>query len=158
MCPRGPNISVPTYPKACGACLYLTGKIHIDVTEMDGLNIFVSGEYPGIQRLYAVCTLKLYRAYAKSTLSMLICRYTKVIMNRKDHNLQTTPWHRKEEPHSNHETPGKQSKATSSLLPIETIAKLEWTKSNAHQSIEQLQNPKMGVTINNESTTTEPPS
>ena len=33
------------------------------------------------------------------------------------------------------------------------IAKLEWTQSNAHQ----IPNPTMGVTINNESTTTEPP-
>ena len=37
------------------------------------------------------------------------------------------------------------------------IAKLEWTQSNAQQNIEQLQNHTMGVTINNESTTTEPP-
>ena len=37
------------------------------------------------------------------------------------------------------------------------IAKLEWTQSNAQQNIEQLQNPTMGVTINNVSTTTEPP-
>ena len=39
------------------------------------------------------------------------------------------------------------------------IAKLEWTQSNAQQNIKQLQNPTMGVTINNESTTTttEPP-
>ena len=36
-------------------------------------------------------------------------------------------------------------------------AKLEWTQSSAQQNIEQLQNPKMGVTINNQSTTTEPP-
>ena len=37
------------------------------------------------------------------------------------------------------------------------VAKLEWTQSNAQQNIEQLQNPTIGVTINNESTTTEPP-
>ena len=37
------------------------------------------------------------------------------------------------------------------------IAKLEWIQSNAQQNIEQLQNPTMGVTIKNESTTTEPP-
>ena len=37
------------------------------------------------------------------------------------------------------------------------IAKLEWTHSNAQQNIEQLQNPTMGVTISNESTTTELP-
>ena len=46
----------------------------------------------------------------------------------------------------------KQSKATSSLFTIEMIAKLEWTQSNAQQNIEQLQNPIMGITINNEST------
>ena len=34
--------------------------------------------------------------------------------------MQTNQWHREEEPHNNHETPGKQklSKATSSLFPI----------------------------------------
>ena len=52
----------------------------------------------------------------------------------------------------------KQSKATSSLFPIEMIAKLEWKQSNTQQNIEQLQNPTMGVTINSESKTTEPPS
>ena len=46
----------------------------------------------------------------------------------------------------------KQSKATSSLFPIEMIVKREWTQRNAHQNIEQLQNPAKGVTINNEST------
>ena len=39
----------------------------------------------------------------------------------------------------NHEAPGRQSKSTSSLFPIEMIAKLEWTQSNAQQNIEQLQ-------------------
>ena len=51
----------------------------------------------------------------------------------------------------------KQSKATGSFFSIKTIAKLEWTQINAQQNIEQLQNPTIGVTINNESTTTEPP-
>ena len=50
----------------------------------------------------------------------------------------------------------KQGKATSSLFPIETIAKLEWTQRNAQQYIEQLQTPTMGVRINNETTTTKP--
>ena len=35
------------------------------------------------------------------------------------------------------------------------IAKLERAQSNVQQNIEQLQNSTMGVTINNESTTTE---
>ena len=51
----------------------------------------------------------------------------------------------------------KLSKATSSLFPIKMIAKLEGTESNVQQNIEQLQTPTMGVTINNKSTTTEPP-
>ena len=34
------------------------------------------------------------------------------------------------------------------------IAKLKWTQSNTQQNIEQLQNPTMGVTINNKRTTT----
>ena len=44
----------------------------------------------------------------------------------------------------------KQSKATSSLFPIEMIAKLQWTQSKAQQNIEQLQNHTMG--INNQKT------
>ena len=69
-------------------------------------------------------------------------------MIRKYHNhkLQTTPWHREEEPLNHHETPGRQIKqAISSLFPIKMIA------------IEQLQTPTMGVTINKKSTTTETP-
>ena len=37
------------------------------------------------------------------------------------------------------------------------IVKLEWTQSKAQRNIEHLQNPTMEVTIDNESTTTEPP-
>ena len=40
----------------------------------------------------------------------------------------------------------KLSKATSSLFPIKMIAILEWTYSNIHQNIVQLQTPTMGVT------------
>ena len=49
-----------------------------------------------------------------------------------NHKLQTNPWHREEEPHSiTRQQEDKQSKATSSLFPIEMIAKLEWIQSNA---------------------------
>ena len=41
--------------------------------------------------------------------------------------------------------------------PSRWLQKLEWTQRNEQQNIEQLQNPIMGVTINNESTTKEPP-
>ena len=59
-------------------------------------------------------------------------------MIRKYHNhkLQTTPWHREEEPLNHHETPGRQ------------------IKQSNQQNIEQLQTPTMGVTINKKSTTT----
>ena len=38
-------------------------------------------------------------------------------MIRKYHNhkLQTNPWHRKHEPHNDHETPGRQSKQSNQL-------------------------------------------
>ena len=78
-------------------------------------------------------------------------------MIRKYHNhkLQTNPWHREEEPHNNHETPGRQTKQSNQLsLPHQDDCK---TRMNVQQNIEQLQNPTMGVTINNESTTIEPP-
>ena len=66
------------------------------------------------------------------------CRQTRGIM-RKSHTSITR--HKGD----------KQSKATSSLIPIKMIA-----QSNVQQNIEQIQNPTMGVTINNESPTTEP--
>ena len=71
-----------------------------------------------------------------------------------NHKLQTTPWHREEESHNNHKTPGRLSKATSSLLHINMVAKLESTSSHAQLNVEQLQNSTIGVTINNESTAT----
>ena len=40
---------------------------------------------------------------------------------------------------SNHKKPGKQDKATSSLFPIQMIAKLERTQSNAQQNMKQTQ-------------------
>ena len=64
--------------------------------------------------------------------------------------------HRKEEPH-NHETPGRQTKQINQLpLPNQDNCKTRRDKNNA-QKIEQLQTPTTGVTINNKSTTTEPP-
>ena len=50
----------------------------------------------------------------------------------------------------------KKSNASISLLPIEIIVKLKWTQSNVQQNIEQLQNPLMGVKIDNKSSATEP--
>ena len=76
------------------------------------------------------------------------------------HKLHTNHSHRKEEPHNNHETPGRQTEQSNQLsLPHPDDCKTRiWTQRNAQQNIEQSQNPTMGVTINNESTTTEPPA
>ena len=82
-------------------------------------------------------------------------------MIRKYHNckLQTNPQHRKEEPHKNHETLGRQTKPSNQLsLPHQDDCKTRnGHKSNVQQNMEQIHNLTMGVTINNESTTTEPP-
>ena len=51
-----------------------------------------------------------------------------------NHKLQTTPWHREEEPLNHHETPGRQSKAISSLFLTKMIAILERTQSNIQQT------------------------
>ena len=80
-------------------------------------------------------------------------------MIRKYHNhkLQTTPWHREEEPPNHHEAPGRQIKQSNQRSLPKMIAILEWKYSNIQENIEQLQTPTMGVTINKKSTTTEPP-
>ena len=83
-----------------------------------------------------------------------------IIRQYHKHKMQTKPWYREEEPHNNHETPGRQTKQSNQLsLSHQDDCKNKmdkWIQSNAQQNIEQLQNPTMGVTINNESTTTEP--
>ena len=81
-----------------------------------------------------------------------------MIRKYRNHKLQTNSSRREEEPHNNltRYQKDKESKAASSLFLIEMIAKLKWTQSNTQQNIQQLQNPTMGVTINNESTTIEP--
>ena len=81
-------------------------------------------------------------------------------MIRKYHNhkLQTTPWHREEEPLNHYETPGRQIKQSNQLsLPHQDDCNTKMDTSNVQQNIEQLQTPTMGVTINKKSTTTEPP-
>ena len=37
------------------------------------------------------------------------------IVSEYDHKLQTTPWHREEEPLNHHETPGRQIKQSNQL-------------------------------------------
>ena len=82
-----------------------------------------------------------------------------MIRKNYNHTPQTNPWHRENEPHNNnsHKTPGRQkSKATSSLFPTKMIAKLEKPQHTAQLNMEQ-RTTAMGASINNESTTSEPP-
>ena len=59
---------------------------------------------------------------------------------------------------NNHKASGRQkSKATSCLVPIKTIAKLERTQNNTQQNMEQSQSPTMGATINGGTVITELP-
>ena len=83
------------------------------------------------------------------TCSKIVSEYVSKYHN---HKLQVNPWHREEEPHYNHETPGRQTLQSNqlSLFPIKMIAKLEWTQSIAQQNIEKVQNPTMEVTTTNQ--------
>ena len=75
----------------------------------------------------------------------------------QNHKLQTNPWHREEEPHNNHETPGRQTKQSNQLsLPNQDDCKTRMDIKERTKNIEQLQTLTMGVSINNKSTTTEP--
>ena len=69
-------------------------------------------------------------------------------MTRRPNDFKiVSEYNHEEEPHHNYETPERQTKQS------KMIAKLERTQSNEQQNIEQLQNPTMGVTINNNRTT-----
>ena len=73
-------------------------------------------------------------------------------MIRKYHNheLQTNPWHSEDKPLNNQKTPERQTKQSNQLsLPHQDYCKARMDL-NAQQNIEQLQNPTMGVTINND--------
>ena len=90
---------------------------------------------------------------------MPLLKIVSMIRNYHNHKLQTNPWHDEEEQRIINETQRRQTKQNYRLsLPIKMITKQDWTQSDAQQNIEQLQNPTMGVTIHNESTTSEPPS
>ena len=76
-------------------------------------------------------------------------------MIRKCHNhkLQTNPWQRKNEPHYNHETTGRQTKQSNDTsLPDQDDCKTRMDikqRTTAHT-------PTTGVTINNKSIAIEP--
>ena len=42
-------------------------------------------------------------------LTTLILKIVRMIRKYHNHKLQTNPWHREEEPHNHHKTPGRQT-------------------------------------------------
>ena len=50
-----------------------------------------------------------------------------IIRKYNNHKLQINPWHRKVEPHNNHETPGRQTKESNQLsfFSIKMIAGMQ---------------------------------
>ena len=81
-------------------------------------------------------------------------------MIRKYHNhkLQTNPWHREEEPHNNHDTPGRQTKQSNQLsLPHQDDCKTRSDIKKHTTKYRTISDSYNGATINNKSTTTEPP-
>ena len=81
-------------------------------------------------------------------------------MIRKDHNhkLQTTPWHREEEPHNNHETPGRQTKQSNQLsLPHQDDCKTRMDikqRTTKHRTVTYLNKGSLNKQqVNNNRTT-----
>ena len=73
------------------------------------------------------------------------------------HKPQTNLWRCEEELHNNHKTPGKQTKRSNQLfLPYQDDCQTRMDIKQHTANIEQLQNRKIGATVNYESTTTEP--
>ena len=81
-----------------------------------------------------------------------------MIRKYNNHKVQANPWHREEESHNTNETPGRQTKQSNQLsLPHLDDCKTRRAikkRTTKHRTITE---SKMGVTINNKPTITEPP-
>ena len=73
-----------------------------------------------------------------------------MIKTYHNHKLQTNPRHREEEPHNNHETPGRETKQSNQPSPPNHKTRRGTKKrTTKHRTTTE----SMGVTINNKSTT-----
>ena len=94
-------------------------------------------------------------------LNLLQNKQVTMIRKHHDHTLQTNPLHREEAtqtPTTTRHQKDNQSKATSFLFLIKIIATLEGHRILKNKTKTKLRTPqKIGTTINNESTTSEPP-
>ena len=81
-----------------------------------------------------------------------------MIMKYHNHKPQTTLKHRKEEPFNHHETPGRQIKQSNQLfVPHQDDCNTRMDIKLFTTKQRTITDPTMGVTMNNKSTTTEPP-
>ena len=64
---------------------------------------------PGIKNIYALSHNKAWSLLDKPKIIILIKKVS-MVSRYYNHKLQTNPWHLEEEPHNNHETPGRQTK------------------------------------------------
>ena len=84
----------------------------------------IKSNMPKLGSIYVLVWIPLASASMFTSMSEIVIK----IRNCHNHKLRTNPWHREKEPHNNHETPERQTKQSNQLsLPIEVIAKLEWT-------------------------------
>ena len=80
-----------------------------------------------------------------------------MIRKYNNHNLQTYPWHREQEPHINHEALRRQTKQSDKLfLPHQDDWKTRMGLNNVQQNREQSHNGSINKQqINNRTTTLE---
>ena len=64
-----------------------------------------------IKHVVLLCGRFVSDLYVKKSLkTSKMIKIVGMIKKYHNHKLQTYPWHREEEPHNNHETPGRQTK------------------------------------------------
>ena len=118
--------------------IYLVGLDHV-LKSYCILMTFLSGYVSNKESDATGWLCRLIRVF---TAHMLYISKTVSMIRKYHHKLQTSPWHREEGQHNNHERPGRQIKQSNTLsLPLKMIAKLDLTQSNTQQKIAQLQNP-----------------
>ena len=57
-------------------------------------------------------------AHDKGHQNLIISEIVSMIKKYHNHKLQTNPWQREEEPHNNHETPGRQTKQSNQVVLV----------------------------------------
>ena len=76
------------------------------------------------QKLYEEKMVQFCNTMDTLFIQMFLSKIVSMIRKYHNHKLQTNPWHPEEEPHDNHETPGRQTKLSIKLsLPHQDNSK-----------------------------------